>query len=293
MGQVRTRLKSVYYDWETYEIVFNCLNIFSEHLIRNDIYNKYIRGEEDLGVSMIEDSNNLRLIVNCGDNPPIFGAILCSIESDKNGNSYVVVETPDLNLKISNPFDGYEFKMPNTESSRDIELFDDLDLQSGFKQAMWSPELARYIQADEDTVFASAHAILGLTLTEMEWPWEEKEMKHANKEETNYSIESQIVTVHFNVEDGITTIKWKDGTISQAKCGQNDDFDPEKGLETAFMNHFFPTKVDANNFRRKWIEKKYKPKDVDPNTRLEELIKGFNKRYAATSEKRAEEKDGQ
>lgn len=99
------------------------------------------------------------------------------------------------------------------------------------------------------------------------------EMKHAKKEEKKDEKEEfyiytpswsvcyikapeAIETVHFNEKKGITTIKWVDGAISQAKCGPNDIFDREKGMAIAFMNRFFPDKKSANEFREKWGAKK-------------------------------------
>lgn len=99
-----------------------------------------------------------------------------------------------------------------------------------------------------------------------------------------------IVTVHFNEKKGVTTIKWVDGTISQAKCGPNDIFDREKGMAIAFMNRFFPDKKSANEFREKWGAKK-KDDNFDPESNFRELINGFNERYAAMSEKIAREKE--
>lgn len=257
MGTIKIELEFYYRDYDTHEILMTFKNVFAMHIVRNYIWNKYIV-EQNRCVSLNEDEENYRLIINCEYDTKAFADILDEIKDNPlQCRAYITV--------------------PHYE-------YDDRDLQSGFKDAVLSVQEMK-MQLNK------IYGLSGIKGFEIGWPWEEKEMKHANKEETNYSIESQIVTVHFNVEDGITTIKWKDGTISQAKCGSNDDFDPEKGLETAFMNHFFPTKVEANNFRRKWIEKKYKPKDVDLKTRPEELIKGFNKRYAATSEKRAEEKE--
>ena len=272
MSTIKIELEFYHRDYDTHEILMIFKNVFALHIVRNYIWNKYIT-EQNKCISLNEDDEAYRLIINCEYDTKAFADILDEIKYDYQFDAYIMANIPERKIIFSKD------TVPQYE-------YDDRDLQSGFKDAVLSvQEMKRQLN--------SIYGLSGIKGFEIGWPWEEKEMKHANKEEKNYSIESQIVTVHFNVEDGITTIKWKDGTISQAKCGSNDDFDPEKGLETAFMNHFFPTKVEANNFRRKWIEKKYKPKDVDPKTRLEELIKGFNKRYAATSEKRAEEKDGQ
>ena len=267
MSTIKIELEFCYRDYYTHEILMTFKNVFALHIVRNYIWNKYII-EQNRCISLNEDEENYRLVINCEYDTKAFAYILDEIKHDYQFDAYIMADIP-------------EYKITFSKDTVPHYAYDDRDLQSGIKDAVLSvQEMKRQL-----------NEIYGLKEIGFEWPWEEKEMKHAKKEEKNYNIESQIVTVHFNVEDGITTIKWKDGTISQAKCGDNDDFDPEKGLETAFMNHFFRTKVDANNFRRKWIEKKYKPKDVDPKTRLEELIKGFNKRYAATSEKRAEEKD--
>lgn len=254
MSTIKIELEFYYRDYDTHEILMIFKNVFALHIVRNYIWNKYIT-EQNKCISLNEDDEAYRLIINCEYDSKAFADILDEIKYDFQFDAYIMADIPEHKIIFSKD------TVPHYE-------YDDRDLQSGFKDVvLLTQEMKRQL-----------NEIYGFKGIEMEWPWEEKEMKHANKEEKNYSIEPQIVTVHFNVEDGITTIKWKDGTISQAKCGSNDDFDPEKGLETAFMNHFFPTKVEANNFRRKWIEKKYKPKDVDPKTMLEELIKGFNKR---------------
>lgn len=129
---------------------------------------------------------------------------------------------------------------------------------------MWNMCIKRYTDA-----FSEGVAIVK----------EEKDMKDEKKDETKDKREEfyiwtpsrsvryvkapeAIVTVHYNEKKGITTIKWIDGSISQAKCGPNDTFDREKGLETAFMNRFFPDKKSANDFREKWGAKK---KEEEPS----------------------------
>lgn len=60
-----------------------------------------------------------------------------------------------------------------------------------------------------------------------------------------------IRNVQFNEKKGVVTVIWLDGTVTMAKCGPNDIWDPEKGLSIAIMKYFFKSTTSMN----KWIKK--------------------------------------
>lgn len=248
MGTIKIELEFYYRDYYTHEILMTFKNVFAMHIVRNYIWNKYIT-EQNRCISLNEDDEAYRLIINCEHDTKAFADILDEIKDNPlQCHAYIMADILERKIIFSK----------DTVPHYKFYKHDDRDLQSGFKDVfLYVQEVKQQLNEIYGVKLKKFEKELGITHNEMEWTWEEKEMKHANKEE------SQIVTVHFNVEDGITTIKWKDGTISQAKCGSNDDFDPEKGLAIAFMNHFFVDKRSANDFRRKWIDKKYRPKKDD------------------------------
>lgn len=65
--------------------------------------------------------------------------------------------------------------------------------------------------------------------------------------------DDQIVNVWFN--EGTTTIKWKDGTVTTVTTQWTDDFDPEKGIALCYMKKFFNNLGAFNKVFDKWIPK--------------------------------------
>ena len=49
---------------------------------------------------------------------------------------------------------------------------------------------------------------------------------------------------------------WNDGTKTVVKCGNDDTFDPEKGLTMAISKYFFNNAGYYNDVFKKWIPKK-------------------------------------
>ena len=66
-----------------------------------------------------------------------------------------------------------------------------------------------------------------------------------------------IKNVVFN--DPATIVMWEDGTKTIVKCGENDEYDPEKGLAMAVAKKAFGNQGNYYNQIRKWL-----PKDDEP-----------------------------
>lgn len=63
----------------------------------------------------------------------------------------------------------------------------------------------------------------------------------------------RIQKVIFN--DPATIVCWSDGTKTVVKCGDNDAFDPEKGLAMAISKKFFDNMGYYYDVFKKWLPK--------------------------------------
>ena len=66
----------------------------------------------------------------------------------------------------------------------------------------------------------------------------------------------KIKNVIFN--DPATIVFWSDGTKTVVKCGENDNYDPEKGLAMAVAKKFLGTNKSKSNYLdefKKWLPK--------------------------------------
>lgn len=63
----------------------------------------------------------------------------------------------------------------------------------------------------------------------------------------------RIKKVIFN--DPATIVCWSDGTKTVVKCGDNDTFDPEKGLAMAISKKFFDNMGYYYDVFKKWLPK--------------------------------------
>lgn len=93
---------------------------------------------------------------------------------------------------------------------------------------------------------------------------------------------SKIKNVIF--KDPATIVFWKDGTKTVVKCGENDIFDPEKGLAMAVAKKYLGTNDSHSNYLdefKKWLPKDEKPSDPfedfrDSIKKLAEIGKSLN-----------------
>lgn len=70
------------------------------------------------------------------------------------------------------------------------------------------------------------------------------------------TIELKIKRVIFN--GPATIVFWSDGSKTVVKCGENDTFDPEKGLAMAISKKFLGNNYKAYGRFKKWLPKEYK-----------------------------------
>lgn len=73
------------------------------------------------------------------------------------------------------------------------------------------------------------------------------------KEKNKAIIESAIQRVIFNPP--ATIMIWRDGSKTIVKCGENDIFDPEKGLAMAISKRAFGDNRDYYEIFAKWVGK--------------------------------------
>ena len=95
---------------------------------------------------------------------------------------------------------------------------------------------------------------------------------------------TKIKNVIFN--DPATIVFWSDGTKTVVKCGENDIYDPEKGLAMAVAKKYLGTNKSHSNYMYEF--KKWLPKDEwhpdpfedfrDSIKKLAEIGKGLNEK---------------
>lgn len=93
---------------------------------------------------------------------------------------------------------------------------------------------------------------------------------------------TKIKNVIFN--DPATIVFWSDGTKTVVKCGENDIYDPEKGLAMAVAKKYLGTNKSHSNYMdefKKWLPKEEKPSDPfedfrDSIKKLAEIGKSLN-----------------
>ena len=91
---------------------------------------------------------------------------------------------------------------------------------------------------------------------------------------------TKIKNVIFN--DPATIVFWSDGTKTVVKCGENDIYDPEKGLAMAVAKKYLGTNKSHSNYMdefKKWLPKEEEPSDPVTGTlsTLEDFIDSIKK----------------
>ena len=62
-------------------------------------------------------------------------------------------------------------------------------------------------------------------------------------------------SVTINPVKGVTTVAWKDGTVTMVHCN-DEEFDAEKGIAMCFMKKVFDNRGCFNDFLKKYLEDK-------------------------------------
>ena len=68
------------------------------------------------------------------------------------------------------------------------------------------------------------------------------------------TLESLLKKVIINEGKGITTFLWKDGSKTQVRCQEGDEFDPEKGVLLCLLKRCFDDRSSYNDWLRKVLE---------------------------------------
>lgn len=90
-----------------------------------------------------------------------------------------------------------------------------------------------------------------------EWIFSSSEYREVcdkiQKEKNKAIYDSMIRQVIFNPP--ATIVIWRDGSKTVVKCGENDIFDPEKGLAMAISKRAFGDNRDYYEIFAKWVGK--------------------------------------
>lgn len=95
---------------------------------------------------------------------------------------------------------------------------------------------------------------------------------------------TKIKNVIFN--DPATIVFWSDGTKTVVKCGENDIYDPEKGLAMAVAKKYLGTNKSHSNYMDEF--KKWLPKEEEPSDPIEDVVDSIKKAaeiYSSLKEK--------
>ena len=84
---------------------------------------------------------------------------------------------------------------------------------------------------------------------------------------------TKIKNVIFN--DPATIVFWSDGTKTVVKCGENDIYDPEKGLAMAVAKKYLGTNKSHSNYMDEF--KKWLPKEEEPSNPFEDVVDSIKK----------------
>lgn len=76
-----------------------------------------------------------------------------------------------------------------------------------------------------------------------------------------------------------TIVFWSDGTKTIVKCGENDIYDPEKGLAMAVAKKFLGTNKSHSNYMNEF--KKWLPKEEDMSDSFEDAINGIKNLFTS------------
>ena len=84
---------------------------------------------------------------------------------------------------------------------------------------------------------------------------------------------TKIKNVIFN--DPATIVFWSDGTKTVVKCGENDIYDPEKGLAMAVSKKCLGTNKSHSNYMDEF--KKWLPKEEELSNPIEDVVDSIKK----------------
>ena len=95
---------------------------------------------------------------------------------------------------------------------------------------------------------------------------------------TNDLIPAMVRSVQINEKKGVTTIVWKNGAVTMAKCGPSEEFDPEKGIAICIMKRFFSSTTKMNKWLKEQTAEYYERANAEiDRLSLKDLVQDFIK----------------
>lgn len=74
-----------------------------------------------------------------------------------------------------------------------------------------------------------------------------------NDKTTVKTSDDRIKNVYFNINNGVTTVIWRDGVKTMVKCDEEDEFDPEKAIALCYMKRMLGNTGAFNEVFKKHI----------------------------------------
>lgn len=107
----------------------------------------------------------------------------------------------------------------------------------------------------------------------------EEEFKRAEKKEKKANIDRFIDTIkatYFVPHQGLTKVIWKDGTKTEVRCQDGDEYNPEAGLALCIIKYLFGNTNYYNEIFKSVFEKK--PDSTEKNTSVKKKKKAIPKK---------------
>ena len=107
----------------------------------------------------------------------------------------------------------------------------------------------------------------------------EEEFKRAEKKEKKANIDRFIDTIkatYFVPHQGLTKVIWKDGTKTEVRCQDGDEYNPEAGLALCIIKYLFGNTNYYNEIFKSVFEKK--ASSTEKNTSVKKKKKAIPKK---------------
>lgn len=90
---------------------------------------------------------------------------------------------------------------------------------------------------------------------------------------TERKTDMRIKKAHFN--DPVTVVLWEDGTKTIVRAGENDIYDPEKGLAMAIAKKALGNQGNYYNVFKKWLPEEVNDEHDDQIEQMQEYMKEY------------------
>jgi len=115
----------------------------------------------------------------------------------------------------------------------------------------------------------------------------EEELKRAEKREKKANIDRFIDTIkatYFVPHQGLTKVIWKDGTKTEVRCQDGDEYNPEAGLALCIIKYLFGNTNYYNEIFKSVFEKKSNSIEKDTSVKKKKKAVPKKKRFPSHDE---------